>query len=407
MPDKKRILFVDDEPNLLAGLRRMLRSMRREWEMVFVPGGSEALAMITQKPVDVVVSDMRMPGMNGVQLLREVMKVSPKTVRIVLSGQADRDAILEAVGPIHQYLSKPCDADTLKSTLQRACMLDRLLPNDELKQVVSQMETLPSLPALYSEVVHELQSPTASTTTLAQLISKDMGMSAKVLQLVNSAFLGLRSHVPSPAQAVIVLGLDTLKLLGLSAQVFAQFEYDILAELSIDTLWNHSLTVAEFARCIAEIENTSTQVADYAFVAGLLHDVGKLIFVGHYPQQYQAVMAQSSRHAYPLLKAERDLFGATHAEVGAYLLGLWGLPEPIVEAIYRHHTPDVSTAPEPDISPVTILHVADALEYEVRAVNNVDVASIINTTYLRYLGLEDRLPAWRNACAQSMQGELR
>ena len=147
MTPEKRILFVDDEPNVLSGLRRMLRSMRREWFMAFAHSGLEALAMLDDTPFDIVVTDMRMPGMDGAALLKQVMHRHPKTVRIVLSGQADREEILRAVGPIHQYLSKPCDAETIKATLTRACALDGLLPDDHLKELISKMETLPSLPS--------------------------------------------------------------------------------------------------------------------------------------------------------------------------------------------------------------------------------------------------------------------
>jgi len=116
MPDKKRVLFVDDEPRILDGRRRMLRSMRHEWKMSFAETGQEALAILANQPFDVVVVDMRMPGMDGVQLLSEVRK-RHQIIRIVLSGTADREAILRAVGLAHQYLSKPCDAETLKSVL--------------------------------------------------------------------------------------------------------------------------------------------------------------------------------------------------------------------------------------------------------------------------------------------------
>lgn len=399
MPATKRLLFVDDEPNILSGLKRMLRPMRHEWDMVFAESGHEALAQMAATPADVVVTDMRMPGMDGAELLRRVMENYPETIRIVLSGQADRESILSAVGPIHQYLSKPCDADTLKSTLFRACHLDDLLPNTNLKRIISQMETLPSLPSLYDEVLDELQSPDASTAALGQIISKDMGMSAKILQLVNSAFFGLRSHIPNPTQAVILLGLDTVKILGLSARVFSQFDpVDLESVPPLGMLWEHSVGVSDFARKIAQAENADQKTIDYASIAGLLHDVGKLVLAAHFPQQYGQVIDRVMKNGLDLLEAERRELGATHTEVGAYLMGLWGLPTPIVDALYFHHRPQ--DCPQKSFSPVTALYAANILEYQCYAREKIGAVTEIDTAYLAELKLAHRLAAWQEVCTR-------
>src|SRR5216683_1384998 len=228
---KKRILFVDDEVNVLQGLRRMLNPMRHEWEMVFVESGQEALALLAQAPCDVIVSDMRMPGsdmrmpgMDGTQLLTQVMERFPLTVRIILSGYADSAMILKAVGPVHQYLAKPCDAATLQLTIARACALRSLLADPTLQGLVAGMQTLPSLPTLYLEVLEAVQDPQGSLERVGDIMSRDISMTAKMLQLVNSAFFGLRRHVSNPGEAVKLLGLDTIKALILSMQVFSRFD---------------------------------------------------------------------------------------------------------------------------------------------------------------------------------------
>ncbi len=195
MSEKKRVLFVDDEPKILEGLRRMLRPLRNEWEMSFVNSGQEALDILAQQPFDVIVTDMRMPAMNGAELLHEVRKRYPHMVRFVLSGQASQETMLRSIGPMHQYLSKPCDSGILKSTLTRSCQLRSILSNEKLHNLVSRIDWLPSLPSLYIEMVEELQKPEASTKILGKLISKDIAMSAKILQLVNSAFFGVRQHI--------------------------------------------------------------------------------------------------------------------------------------------------------------------------------------------------------------------
>ena len=252
MPNvKKRVLFVDDEPKVLDGLRRMLRKMRNEWEMEFATSGTEALEAIRKQPFDVVVSDMRMPGMDGAELLTKVREICPTAVRLILSGHSEKEMILKSVGPTHQFLAKPCDADTLKATVARACALRELLANEQLKGVVSGVKSLPSMPGLYTQLVEVLQSPDSSLQDVAAIIGGDIGMTAKILQLVNSAFFGLRRHIEGPAQAITYLGLDTVSAVVLTAGAFAEFEDSREATEVAETLYPHSITAGSLAGHIA------------------------------------------------------------------------------------------------------------------------------------------------------------
>jgi len=397
----KRILFVDDEPNLLAGLRRMLRPMREEWEMGFASGGEEALGFLANEPFDVVVSDMRMPGMDGAQLLSEVKQRYPQVVRIVLSGHSEKETVFRSVGPAHQYLAKPCDPRQLKDVISRACALRDLLSEDSLRNLVSQMSTIPSLPETYTEIVKELQSPEASIKEVGQIISKDVGMTAKVLQLVNSAFFGLRRHVSDPAQAASFLGVDTLKALVLSIQVFSHFDAVEIEGLCLDTLWTHSVMTGALAKRIAAVEDVPEELRDHAFLAGLLHDAGKLIIAANLAEPYSKILAAVEHERLAFAEAERRILTNTHAEVGAYLLGLWGLADPIVEAVAFHHEP--SRCMGEGFTPLTAVHVADALYHESSRPGDAKV-SVLDTEYLEQLGLADRLPAWRGRTADIAQG---
>ena len=276
---KMRVLFVDDQTNVLAGLRRMLRGLREEWQMEFADSGEEALALMAESPFDVVVSDMRMPGMDGVQFLTETMTRYPGTVRIILSGQADQASVLRAVTPAHQYLSKPCDAETLKATVARACALRDTLSQESLIRLVSQVTTLPSLPHVYTKLLEELQSEDASVQGVAELIAQDVGMTAKLMQMVNSSFFGIPRRVESPAQAAAMLGLNVLKSLVLSAGIFSQFDMNGLRGYSVDALMEHSLAVSHLAQQIAQSHSDNKELAEDAQLAGLLHDVGQLLLV--------------------------------------------------------------------------------------------------------------------------------
>jgi HD-like signal output (HDOD) protein len=339
---KTRVLFVDDEPLVLQGLQRMLRPLRAEWDMEFVESGPKALERVAQAPFDVVVSDMRMPGMNGAQLLNEVMKRHPSTIRLILSGHADQDLIMKCVGSTHQYLAKPCEPEALRATIANASSLGSSLRNETLRKLVSQMDRLPSIPSLYTQVLEKLQQPEVPLDEVGEVIAKDIGMTAKILKLVNSAFFGLRRQISNPAEAVTYLGMETIKALVLSINAFSQYEHVKLGNVSLESIWNHSLVVAAAARAVAHAQGTEAKLAEEAFVAGMLHDTGKLVLASNCASRYDEAVKLAHDKQIALGEAEQQVFGANHADVGGYLLGLWGLPVPVVEAIALHHRPDQS-----------------------------------------------------------------
>jgi len=393
---KKRILFVDDEAMVLQGLQRMLRSMRAEWEMEFVESGEAALRLLQQRPFDVIVSDMRMPGMNGAELLAEVMKRHPATVRLILSGYADKDLILKCVGSAHQYLAKPCDAESLKATVLRASNVEDCLHNERLKRLVCQMDRLPSIPALYMEVVEKASRPDTTLEEIGGIIGRDIGMTAQVLKLANSAFFGLRRQLASPEEAVTYLGLETIKSLVLSINAFAQFEGAETGALKMQALWSHSLEVASLAKGIAKLEGLDSKAGDEAFTAGLLHDIGKLVLAVNLPEEY-ARAADLARTGLEMPLAEEQVFGANHADAGGYLIGLWGLPVPVVEAVALHHRP--CRAAQAEFNPLASVHVADVLTWERSGPEKDIPAPQLDANYIGLIGAASRLPDWRKALA--------
>ena len=393
---KKRLLFVDDEPNLLQGLRRMLRPMRHEWDMAFAESGQQALELLAQAPFDVVVTDMLMPGMNGVQLLTQVMEHYPHTIRLVLSGHHGLDLSLKTAGLVHQCLAKPCDPELLKSTIARACNPHGLLNDTALRALVSGLKTLPSLPQLYLEVMQVAQAPDGSFEKVGEVIGRDISMTTKILQLVNSAFFGRPQQISSPAQAVSYLGLDTVKELILSVQIFTHFDQSQLRELSLDDVWQHSMAASACAKHIARAENNDRTGVEHAMLAGLLHDVGKLVLAANLPEPYGQTLTLAREQGLADWEAEHEVLGTTHAEIGGYLLGLWGLLDPIVEAVVFHHRP--SACPNQTFSPLTAVHVANALMSEANTMDPAETSLPIDLEYLAALGLSDRLAVWREHC---------
>ena len=390
------MLFVDDEAKVLRGLERMLRNMRQEWDMVFAGGGREALEILDDEPFDVVVTDMRMPGMDGAQFLERVRDRHAQTVRIVLSGQAERGLTMRSVQLAHQYLAKPCEATTLVSTIERTCLLQDTLTNSSVRRVVSKIDSLPCLPALYTEIVEELESPEASVQKVGGLVSKDIGMTAKILQLVNSAFFGLSRRIVNAAQAVTFLGLETVKTLVLGLQIFSQFEETDVPGFSLDALWDHSFTVGAFARAIAEKENLDPETVDQVFMAGLLHDLGKLILVVNF-ERYMELVSLSESNG-PIWTLEKKVLDTTHSEIGAYLLGIWGLPERIIEAVAFHHCPQHHLGKYFDA--VGVVHVANALAHEIAEGR----PSYMDLPYLERSGVTGSVDKWRSMCAVLLGG---
>jgi HD-like signal output (HDOD) protein len=390
---RKRILFVDDDSFVLNALERMLHSQRGVWDMEFVAGGAQALERMAQAPFDVVVTDMRMPGMNGAELLEEVMRRYPKTVRMVLSGHADKDLILRCVNSTHQYLSKPCDSLAIKAAVQRACGLEDTPENERLKPLVAQMTRLPSLPALYVQIVEELNDPSATIEHIGKIVSQDLAMSAQFLKLVNSAFFGLSRPASSPSEAAMYLGIDTIKALILSIHTFSQFNDLNGCTFKLDALIHHSLRTAARARDIARLEDATQKIANECFVAGMLHDIGKLLLAANYPRDYDRVTRLMEERGCAACAAEKEIFGVSHPGVGGYLLGLWGLPVTLVEAIALHHSPHRTSSPS--FGPLTAVHAANVFEHERTAALRADAENELDWQYLEALGLKRRMPMWR------------
>ncbi|HLI25963.1 MAG TPA: response regulator [Chloroflexota bacterium] len=416
----KRILFVDDEPRVLEGLQRLLRPQRHQWEMVFVPSGEAALAALAERPFDVIVSDMRMPGMDGATLLRTVQARYPEMVRIILSGYSELESSLRTLPVAHQFLSKPCEPQVLREVIERACALQALLGDAALRAAVAQLGELPARPQAYTALLRALEDPEVAMEDVARLVEQDLAISAKCLQLVNSAFFGLPRRVGTVQQAVRLLGLDMLKTLVCTAALFQTFAPRSGGPVAgLEGLQAHSLVAARLAARLLP----DPARADEAFMAALLHDVGKLILATRSaavarregpagagappPGGWLAAATYAAEAGLPLVEAERAYLGVTHAEVGAYLLGLWGLPQPVLEAVAFHHRPEQVSSRAFDV--LGAVHVADALASQALGAS-VSACGELDERYLDALGLRARWPEWRAlaaevAAAHAQEGE--
>jgi HD-like signal output (HDOD) protein len=332
----QRVLFVDDEPAILTGLSRLLRPLRHEIQSEFVGSAAEALQRMSVEPFDIVVSDIRMRGMDGTALLEEVQRKYPHVIRIVLSGHADLSAALRAVPVAHQFLAKPCEAAVLRNVIMRASSLHTLLADRALQALVTGMRDVPARPKTYSELSKLLADPTSTSRDISKLMSRDIAMTANLLKIVNSAFFGLPRRVTSIDAAINYLGTSMLRSLVLSTAVV-----HTLGPRAIELGYDLELNETHGLMCgnLAAQFFSDKGARDDAFAAALLQNIGELLLVADGSEDAVRAIKHAKTQQMPLYEAERELGVVSHAYVGAYLLGAWGLPYSIVEAVAHHHDP--------------------------------------------------------------------
>lgn len=382
-----RILFVDDEPNVLDGLRRTLRGFRHEWDMRFAQSGPSALAALDDTPADVVVSDMRMPGMDGDALLAEVRLRHPQAVRIVLTGECTREAMLRLSALAHRILAKPCNPADLQAAIWQASNLQWMIHSPALTAAIGRLKSVPSKPALYTRILEVLNDPDASLADLGRVCGQDVGVSAKLIQVANTAMFGGGRPALTPLDAVQRIGADMTKALVLAEGVLTRFDPRAIHPYSIDHVWPHSQEVAALAVRIARREAGGAGWLNLVSSAGVLHDIGRLILASTEPESYVTALRHVESDRITIVQAEQRVFGVTHAEVGAYLLGLWGLPTLIVEAVAWHHTPAPLPCPVAGFSLTTALHAAEAI-------HAADEGGGPDLDYLARTGTRDRYADW-------------
>jgi len=336
----KNIVFVDDERELLDGLRARLYKHRNDWNMQFLLSGDEAIAAFEQRHVDLIVSDVRMPGMDGGQLLSVVKQRWPNTVRVIVSGYSDPVQAVRLTSLAHQYVAKPCDGRQLENIIERCFNLRDLLSEEPLRKMVGRIGKLPAMPKTYGLLQTALAQPSVTAAEIGDIVTADAAIASKVLQITNSAFFRLRKPMVRIKDAVTYLGFATIRNLVLSAELSSQWKASqSLLDVDPEQLQNH----AQFAAAACKSLAGGRASADDAWLAGLLHDIGHWILIQECPNELARALELSRSENIPLFECERRTTGATHAQIGAYLLGLWGLPYSIVEAVAMHHTPKAIT----------------------------------------------------------------
>ena len=402
-PASKQILYVASTVGRDLRFEAELPRLNPRWQVAVTLSANDALTLVKNTAFDVVVTHDALPDMDGFRLLDTIQQSHPNTHRFLVADLADPKTAVKTAGIAHQCLPKPLDSDTLRTSLERIFNLNIWLSNPNVRSLLGRMPVVPSPPDLYFTIARALSDPESNLDEVSGRASQDPAMSGKLLQLANSAALGLRHKVVNVEEAIGYLGLETTRSLVLLAHTFSHCKTGRGSGLNIDRLWKHSVNTGSLARRLAREEGCGREMTDEAFLAGLLHDIGLLLFAVNLPQEYNEVVARTRASGLPLWQAEFDHFGANHAELGAELMAIWNLPLSVIEALALHHHP--SKLISSGFGPLAAVHAADAFEHELTRSNDHPEGSAIDANYLADLGLSERLEPWRAACRKELNSE--
>jgi HD-like signal output (HDOD) protein len=380
----RHVLFVDDEPQVLDGLRTRLQPLQSKWQMTFVDSGADALSRFEQTPHDVIVSDISMPGMDGAQLLHAISERWPATIRIALSGMSDIDQKMRLLPLAHQYLSKPCRPDQLEDAVARSLQLREELTHPSVLAIVGRIRQLPARPQVFSRLQVAMAKPDASARDVARVIASDTALTVKVLQIANSAFFRRARRISNIEQAVQYLGFQTIRNLVMCAEVFSRWPGRMRhAAVDLEDLQMHAQRTAAVAQALT----AGTQFSDDTVLAGLLHDIGYWVLIQECPRELEQAIELALAAGISLPQAEYEILGASHAEIGAYLLAIWGLPYAVVEAVAHHHRP--KRVASVGLDPLSALAVSMALtggDDSDGCARNLPPSTTVGADYLQQLG---------------------
>jgi len=384
----QNILFIDSHQESTNDLQVLIDELGSEWECEICKNCDDAFRLLEDSKFDVVISEMLMEDMDSAQFHKKVSELYPGTVRIIFSENTDKGIYFKAAKYIHQFIAKPCAMEIVKKIINNSIGLRNLLADKQLQARIRSIDDLPSFPEIYDQLEKELQKDDVSIRKIADLIKKDVNITAKLLKMTNSAFFGLTTYVNNPLQAVNLLGLHTVQNIVMAAGVFEQFKDPKLPGYSLDTIYNESLAVGAGAQTLANSLGLSKQMTDDSLLAGMLHDIGKLIMLTYFQKEFVEAVKMAENDDIPLEDAERKIIGVSHAEAGAYLLSLWGLPSSIVEATAFHCNPNKTSSPMMNV--LTTVHLAYAFNQE-KAKQEEKESSMLDMEYLEKLDLSKKV----------------
>jgi HD-like signal output (HDOD) protein len=387
------VFVVDDQPSALKAVVLLMETLGPGWNVSGFANPMEAVAALKKQVPDLVLSDFNMPEMMGSELLEVVRESAPNAVRIIMSGWVDLTK-LSKITSAHQYFTKPFDAVRLKELIRRTFAARESIQDEDLRQLVASLRSLPSLPHVYHTLLSRLDDDDRPSDAIAGLVAHDAGLSSKLLHLANSPLFGRGQHVSDPFDAVLCLGTELIKAVVLSQELFKHYALLKHSDVDVSRLWSHCWDVAELGQYICHQTKGSSSQCEAAFLAGLLHEIGLVILLDNFPQQFGAACDIARKKRSPLSSELIETFEASPPQVAAYLLELWGMPAEVVNAVALHEHPERDSRGQSPLS--TVVYTADQISAR-RAPPHAFAMPDWNVDYLKTLGWWDRIPAWEQA----------
>jgi HD-like signal output (HDOD) protein len=387
---KRSIYIVDDQPQVLETAVAIVNAVMPEAAVTGFEDPFRALEAIKASQPDLILSDHLMPGMSGSQLLEEARVAAPRTLRIIMSGFVALDK-LTAITSAHQYVAKPFDVPQLKAILDRIFAARDRVQDKQLQTVVTSLRSLPSLPQAHQTLLIELENNQGASAIIGQIVARDADLSAKVLQLANSPLFEREHPVSSPMEAVLCLSTGMIAAVVLSQTLFKHYHAHSHPEFSLPQVWSHCWETAVLAQCYCREQGLPRQAQEDAFLAGLLHETGRLILIGNFSVQYQTACDAARQAHSPLGPHLREVFQTAPCEIAAYLLDLWGMPDNVVAAVSLLEHPEKEKAAGFTIS--SALYIADQVGSR-ETPPHLFPPEEWNAAYLRSLGCVEDLQQW-------------
>ena len=354
-----KVLFVDDEENILKSIRRGF--YMADFEVHTALGAKAGLAVLEKEDIDLVISDVRMPEMDGIRFLEIVKEKYPSTSRGILSGFVEQTAAFKSLtqGLTSTYFAKPWEDEVLQKRIRHILYVRKILHSQKLLLLINSIGELPTLPSLYQEFMQAMEDE-KSIKEISAIIQKDTSIAAKVLQIANSAFYG-SNKTSSVDQAMLYIGLSTIKDIVLAVSLTSRKKWNKAQDKFLEDIFAHSSQMNRYVVQIYKLFNSSKRIRQFPSV-GLMHDIGKIILLQYYPERFESIVAhQENNPGMNFFESEMDLGyeGNTHAEIGAFFLDWWNLPAIFTEVALFHHTPEKASEHHKEI--VKISHFTNRL----------------------------------------------
>ena len=391
---KRKILFLDSNRDNLNSIQAYFKNMSQAFCLYFVDDINDAYDILDSHEIEVLVSSLNIDDFDGIGFFVGIKHRYPEVIRILLADPIDKNLSYKLIEVAHQYIRKPVNKEKLKLILFEALSFKDIMTDETVLEIINDMDRIPSLPTIYSKIVEKLWANDSSIDELADLISQDIGMSSKILQLVNSAFLGMPKTISSIREAVSYMGLNSIRTLVLMINVFSSADKKLLKTMKLEGIWGHSFMVADYAQKIATDYGLCKECCETCFTAGLLHSTGRVVMALNFPEKYRQVAEHlhAGDNSQTISDVEREYFGADHCEIGGYLLGIWGVPHSITNAVLYHNQP--SSTYNEAVNPLIAVHIANVFAHN--QVDSLYQAPVkLDQVIVDELELADKIKRWQ------------